>query len=219
MKRGYQITGGPGRQHYKPGPTISVAKWAIILFCFLAAAMASAQNNELPEQDLTEILGSLQTTITIGNPCGEPYFIDANVYGGLEFNQLYMDLMYSQITVHGNLTNNGEILTLEEAENLGFITYLCDQANVIIINETLGTPDLERQEITITPNPATDYLRLKGNNIKHVAAYNMTGQLVLDINQPGTDHEIRLYNYKPGMYLFKIWTTDGASITKKIIIK
>ena len=68
-------------------------------------------------------------------------------------------------------------------------------------------------EIEIYPNPATDYVMIKGNGIKRVDIYTVSGKNLLSQNN---DEPIPIEHLEKGVYLLKIETATGV-VTKKLI--
>ena len=69
-------------------------------------------------------------------------------------------------------------------------------------------------EIEVYPNPATDYVIIKGNRIKRIDIYDISGKCLVTQNNGGY---IDVEGLGTGVYLLKIETEDG--ITKKKFLK
>ena len=81
---------------------------------------------------------------------------------------------------------------------------------------TIGIGELSNDKVMVGPNPASDMVRITGDNIQKVEIYNVTGQLMQTItNKVNT---INVTSYSNGIYYFKLYPNNGEPIHKKIII-
>ncbi|WP_374444843.1 T9SS type A sorting domain-containing protein [Epilithonimonas sp.] len=96
-----------------------------------------------------------------------------------------------------------------------------DTTNLYYIKTTyvLATSDINKGQISVYPNPVTDYLRIttSGEKVLNAKVYNFAGQLVKTIDNAKAD-VIDLRNLATGNYIISI-TTDKGTVTKKIIKK
>ena len=71
----------------------------------------------------------------------------------------------------------------------------------------------------IYPNPAYNYVIIKSEkNINRVSIFNYVGQMISENVVDNNIFRINTSEYKTGVYLVKIETTEGL-ITKKLYIK
>ncbi len=84
---------------------------------------------------------------------------------------------------------------------------------------TMATSDISKAQISLYPNPVTDYLRIatSGGKVLDAKVYNFAGQLVKAIDNAKAE-VMDLRNLSTGTYIISI-TTDKGTITKKIIKK
>jgi hypothetical protein len=73
-------------------------------------------------------------------------------------------------------------------------------------------------EVSVYPNPATDYVQITSDQIQRVEVYNMMGQKVFDQLYGDTHVTIPTTNLTPGTYAVKVTTTDGTT-TKQVVVK
>ena len=73
-------------------------------------------------------------------------------------------------------------------------------------------------EVSIYPNPATDYVKVTSDQIERVEVFNMMGQLVFDQLYGDSHVVISTNGFAPGTYAVKVTTTDG-SVTKQVVVK
>ena len=89
--------------------------------------------------------------------------------------------------------------------------------NIVITSEDLSTNPFSENNIAVYPNPAKDVVSLtlpNNTEVEEVVVYNVTGQEVLRTNQT---QNINISGLTTGTYFLKATTTNGASLTKKII--
>ena len=87
------------------------------------------------------------------------------------------------------------------------------------INDVLTSQLSNLDNISISPNPSSDFLKIKSfNKINSLALHNAVGELVMFYdNMSLYEYEINVSNFAKGIYLLVIGT-DGFNETKKVII-
>ncbi len=80
----------------------------------------------------------------------------------------------------------------------------------------LAVSGYDQSELIIYPNPASEIVYVKGNEIKSVALYSLEGKR-LDA-QLNSDNSIDVSHLSKGIYILKI-QIEKSTITKKLIIK
>jgi hypothetical protein len=73
-------------------------------------------------------------------------------------------------------------------------------------------------EVSVYPNPATDYVQIFSEQIERVEVYNMLGQRVFDQFYGDSHVLIPTSGMAPGTYAVKVTTTEGT-ITKQVVVK
>ena len=66
-----------------------------------------------------------------------------------------------------------------------------------------GVDETEQQILTFFPNPATDFVTLKGENLGTVRIYNVLGQKIDEIEAIGNETNINTTGYENGVYFVK----------------
>ena len=91
-------------------------------------------------------------------------------------------------------------------------------SNVFSSTLDVDTYELEK-EISISPNPTSGLIKVKGDNIKTIEVLNQLGQTlqVIDHTEKSNTVFVNLKKFATGVYFFKIKTSKGVS--KKKIIK
>jgi len=96
-----------------------------------------------------------------------------------------------------------------------------DTTNLYYIKTTyaLAANDINKAQITLYPNPVSDYLHINtaGEKMQSIKVYNFAGALVRNITDAKAD-SVDLRDLTTGNYIISI-TTDKGVITKKIIKK
>ncbi len=68
-------------------------------------------------------------------------------------------------------------------------------------------------DVTIYPNPTSNYIHFSAENLKHVAIYNTTGTLVYSQEKA---NPVSMEHFDQGMYLVRMTTNKGQTITKRV---
>lgn len=87
-----------------------------------------------------------------------------------------------------------------------------------IINGTLETSELNIDNITFWPNPATQQIRIQSTIPFNVQVWNTNGQFICELSGTGTtDLDFQETGIAPGAYLLRFTTSEGQSIRKLIV--
>ena len=73
-------------------------------------------------------------------------------------------------------------------------------------------------EVSVYPNPATDFVQVTSDQIQRVEIHNMTGQKVFENNYCDTHIVIPTNHLAPGTYAVTVYS-DNQKFTKQVIIK
>lgn len=102
------------------------------------------------------------------------------------------------------------------SEKIGTLT-------ISLVSTTLGINQIEKEQTMIFPNPANNLLTVtshQSNAIENIEIYDVLGKKVLE-NRLNTNAlsevELSLYGLKQGMYMLKVYFSDGNSINRKVI--
>lgn len=89
--------------------------------------------------------------------------------------------------------------------------------NVISVQTSLGTADLDLKNIALYPNPVKDVLKLSSDTvITSAAIYNLLGQQVIAKSFNANEGTIDMSSLATGTYIVKI-TSDSKSKTLKVV--
>lgn len=186
-------------------------KKLLILVALISSVTYSQEN--FYTFDMSEFLSEMEKPWSIGNGTnpvtGEfegPYF-EVIVYGGMNMNNHHLEIMNTKITVQGDTINSGEVTKRFFAIS-----------DLIVEGETLSTPEQELFELSMFPNPARDFVTLRGQFMEKVQIYDMNGKLINRLSPMSDDFEIDLRNFAEGMYLLKIFMSDNRGTFKKLIV-
>ncbi|CAM3943403.1 T9SS type A sorting domain-containing protein [Flavobacterium antarcticum] len=89
--------------------------------------------------------------------------------------------------------------------------------NFVITSNNLNINPFESNSVAVYPNPATDLISIAGptdTQISQISIYNVRGQEVLKTN---VTQNINVSELTAGTYFLKATSTNGATLTKKII--
>ena len=89
---------------------------------------------------------------------------------------------------------------------------------VIVIEEgqTLSTDLFDNHEISLYPNPVSDYLNIsiKDNTNSNYAIYNLTGKLIKEMTRLPASNQINVKSLKSGIYFIHLNTNQKTTIHK-----
>lgn len=88
--------------------------------------------------------------------------------------------------------------------------------NIVYCEQTEGIGENEDAGFTLSPNPTSGFVRIEGTTVSEVRVYNALGQLVKTAQNT---NEVNLRGLPQGMYLLRIMDEDGATATRKIVMK
>ena len=85
----------------------------------------------------------------------------------------------------------------------------------------LSTASLENEQITMYPNPATDIISLRFDDISKlkVTIYDVIGREILSKLLEKSNKNIDISSLGSGTYIVQITNENNEKITKKLIIK
>ena len=85
-----------------------------------------------------------------------------------------------------------------------------------MLGKYLSIPKIQKSSIQIYPNPASDYIKIKGleNQAKNIDIYDITGNLIIN----SKSSFINVSYLKEGVYFVNI-QTNSKTITRKLILK
>ncbi|GAA4291486.1 T9SS type A sorting domain-containing protein [Aestuariibaculum suncheonense] len=105
--------------------------------------------------------------------------------------------------------------------SIGTNPYVCgvhpSMGGTITVEQALSNEEFSIKSISLSPNPAKDFLTLNipnSVNLKTVSIYNILGKEIINTSYLG--NKINISNLTSGMYLLKLSTTD-SNITKRFI--
>lgn len=147
----------------------------------------------------------------------------------------------SEYDVDGNITTytwrniDGEEITPPDASDGWFCfdesnlnqEYRCEMTNekypalvlktvfVKVVSEyTSGINKVENNGIAVGPNPAADYITIKGEEVQSVDIFSLSGACVKSVKD--NVQTIEIADLAPGIYTIKVVTTNGEKVAKFI---
>ena len=121
----------------------------------------------------------------------------------LLFNSINMEDGTYNTMLH-LFTNDADLPTIEIP-----LTLMIDGTDVA---------EAENKGIQVYPNPATTNVIVKGENLTHVAIYNVAGQLVNLVKLNAVENNVNL-NMGSGVYFFSIYDKDGNNTVQRVVVK
>ena len=176
-----------------------VAKSFIMVF--FIATICQAQDG-FPPQTVCDILTDMPANYSYGNACNET-MLDCNVEF-INMNGYTLELLKAHIVVQGNIINQGTIL------------FNCDEAVLEVLGTTLSA-ETAKMEVKIYPNPATDVVHIKANNLKHITLTDVTGRVLKRYTTVVNNNSINITNLSQGIYFIILEDDSGRRETKKLI--
>lgn len=90
--------------------------------------------------------------------------------------------------------------------------------NVTLEYITVGVDEFNQIEISIYPNPATEYINIESAQASNVEIFNMSGQMVYSTTFSDNHLTVSTGNLTAGTYVVKV-TSAGTTKAQKVIIK
>ena len=81
--------------------------------------------------------------------------------------------------------------------------------------QDLAIDNIKPYELALSPNPTSNYLEIKGEEIHNINIYNSSGVLVLQSNK----NTINTSKLKSGLYIVKVHSTSGETYFQRLIIE
>ena len=88
--------------------------------------------------------------------------------------------------------------------------------NIVYCEQTEGIDENEDVGFTLSPNPTSGLVRIEGATAAEVRVNNALGQL---LKTAQNTNEVNLRGLPQGMYLLRITDENGATATRKIVVK
>lgn len=177
-----------------------------VLLILLIPVLVVSHPQGHPMGDITQFLGEMQGGWSIGNECGEDNYLVTNIFSDMDMKGEPLQVLFADITVHGELLNEGTI------------EYSCDAAIFTVLGSTLGEEEqTEEMEVRMFPNPATTHVTVQVDNLAKLAIYDMTGKEVKCYQINTTNNQIELGNLTSGTYLVRVRDTQDRTETLRLI--
>jgi len=78
------------------------------------------------------------------------------------------------------------------------------------------TEDVVLEVVSFYPNPASDVLNIRANNIKTIEIINMMGAIIINTSASGNTHTLDISSLTPGLYFIRVTTETGVSVGRFI---
>lgn len=127
-------------------------------------------------------------------------------------------------SVTATVTVDTTVMDVDETYSATLHCFSSDMDNgevIVPVNvsfATVSVNELNQIEVTVFPNPATDYVQVSSDVVERVEIYNMLGQKVFDCAYRDSHVAIPTSGMVAGTYLVTV-TTNGTQVTKKVIVR
>ncbi len=91
------------------------------------------------------------------------------------------------------------------------------EAEVVSFTITIDVEDMDAANLSVYPNPATDYVVLDLDGSANVEIFNTIGDIVQSIESYNGGTEINIENLEAGAYFFRITNNNETSLQKVIV--
>jgi len=81
--------------------------------------------------------------------------------------------------------------------------------------QTTGVDESTLDDISVYPNPTSDWVNINVDNYESVGIYNMMGSLL----ETSTESSVSLVDYNIGTYFFRVYTSEGEVAVIKVLRK
>lgn len=143
--------------------------------------------------------------------------VNRNFTVGLE-NNVSWENSFGRVNILANnvslLSIDDELLTVKNSEYEKKVNIIIRDFETIDISENQS-----ENEISIYPNPATDYiiLNLKGIKANRVEIYNCIGEKKLNTNFSVENPKVFINSLSSGVYFLKVYNANGIVAYKKFV--
>lgn len=124
-------------------------------------------------------------------------------------------------STNGNTQNysyTDEQVTNHETDKLYYRLQLVDVDGSIEFSPISMVKLFGKNNITISPNPARDQIRVSGSNMHIIQVYDFMGRLLTTVNAKGSSFiAVSIASFSPGSYRVRVVDTDGYIETKTIV--
>ncbi len=128
------------------------------------------------------------------------------------------------VLIAENTTELSHSITVGDMNIIGVVTLYEDGKTSVPVVKLNGSGDgveettFAENTFNIYPNPAKDYVKVSGDDIKTISVYNSLGALVERIDVENNTTLIDLSGYNSGVYFINVEQNNGVSTTQKIVV-
>lgn len=124
------------------------------------------------------------------------------------------NLIYEKIWGLDNLSD--ELLGIEEIGGGKYVVFSHNNYNVelIVIDENLSSIESNKTPIIVYPNPASDYIYIKDENVSKIEIYDVLGHKVLETNYSS---EIDIKTLNNSIFQVILYKSDGTRNFSKFV--
>ena len=192
--------------------------------CSGYAAAADTDTGD-PNGRWVGIDGDWYDLATVGLP-GYNWIIHCYISDAMSFN------LYRNNEVIATIPYSGENMTYFDEAPIGNYQYQVTAVTANCESDFALTPDLSQDyvEINVTsvnevndtriyPNPTTGNVTIEAAGMNHITVVNTLGQVLYDANVDGDSYSMNLGQFKAGVYMLRITTEEGVSVSRVTVTK
>lgn len=160
---------------------------------------------------------------------------NATSNGETEFHNVMMKMMPDAGGTTINFTHDVQTtntlqatltgLNIEEMTDLDVVVFIQNPTTKAIMQAKMATEALSTNQFSsenkfkLYPNPSTGIVKIHTDSPVDVQVMDITGKVVLTMNQVTNESQINLSSLDKGVYLAKVRDAEGVEQTQKIILK
>lgn len=110
-------------------------------------------------------------------------------------------------------SNNETIYIAFVLETQGGFNLFVDSVNVRKDDPLALEEQTIQSDVTVYPNPTSNQIYFSNGNLEHIAIYNMAGMLIYSQEKASP---VSMEHFDRGMYLVRMTTNKGQTITKRV---
>lgn len=114
----------------------------------------------------------------------------------------------------GFIKNNCQFIAFVQNPSSKTVT----QTAMVEMSTVVGVEELEAQQISVYPNPATTWVQVLTNGKGYADIYDVTGKLVMSTKIITPNQVIDIQGLQKGVYILKV-TNPESSFSKKLVVE
>ncbi|MFC7358583.1 PQQ-dependent sugar dehydrogenase [Jejudonia soesokkakensis] len=156
------------------------------------------------------------------------YVYRGSIYQDLQEVYIFADIdgMISTVDSDLNYIDQGsypEFFWVGFGEDINEELYLLDITGSIvkIQGSVLSVPEFDKNSISISPNPASDYVTISSSEriLTSIQVVDIRGSIIMSENFSAPQRTIETTSLSQGIYMIQVLADDGSKVTKKLVVQ